>query len=804
MFSHLGRLIARRPWWIVLAWALALAAGIAWDVLAPKAPATDIASFLPDDAPHNIAMRLVRRAFPDLAARSQIVIVGHRPTGLTTDDLAWLNRVAQDAAKVTGRRALSPAMPFFNRRLVSSDGQVAMVLVNLPSNFLSGMSVETVERIDKLLHPGRPAGLVVEVTGTAGIGRDYSVATKKAFRATTWVTIIAVLVILVVIYRSPVGAMVPLISIGASVYLAFVLLAMLGNIGWPVSDIDRMFTVVLLFGAGVDYALFWIARYRETLAAGHDFESAAITAARTTSPAIIASAGTTICGLSMMMVAQIVPAHNAGKILAPVLVISLVAALTLSPALARLLGRGLFWPVGLAHQANLGQRFVWPALASLVARRPRTVLLVGLVVLGLPALMALRLAPRFDTLAELPPNSSCERGYKILNGHFPVGQLFSTQLALKFEHLPAAGELEAISAKLGNQIAGLAGVEDVYSLTSPLGSLGSGPRAALTDAIAKPLARGFYVSEVLPVLRFEVLAKSQPFSLEAMALIEQVRVVAKTETAELSRGQGAEVLLAGFTPYITDIRAYSGSDQARVMILATLVIGLIVLALVRDVLLTLFMLMATWITYGATLTLSDLFLCRLLGQAGLDWKVRLILFVIVVAVGQDYNIFLISRLLGELKGSVRSPGTVPISPGDRLNPDTRSARYSDSLLRNGDCPPLPGLLTPPLCQSDEREATRRAIVSTGSVISSCGIIMAATLGSLWVGGLTLLRQVGFAMALGVLIDTFLVRPLLVPSFFLAAGRARRYISPATPAEAGNAPGIDLTAEPRQTSETKWK
>ena len=788
-----------------MAWALALAAGIAWDVLAPKAPATDIASFLPDDAPHNIAMRLVRRAFPDLAARSQIVIVGHRPTGLTPDDLAWLNRVAQDAAKVTGRRALSPTMPFFKRRLVSSDGQVAMVLVNLPSNFLSGVSVETVERIDKLLQPGRPAGLVVEVTGTAGIGRDYSVATKKAFRATTWVTIIAVLVILVVIYRSPIGAMVPLASIGVSVYLAFVLLAMLGNVGWPVSDIDRIFTVVLLFGAGVDYALFWIARYRETLVAGQGFESAAITAARTTSPAIIASAGTTICGLSMMMAAQIVPSHNAGKILAPVLVISLIAALTLSPALARLLGRGLFWPVGLAHQANLGQRFVWPALAWLVTRRPRTVLLVGMVVLGLPALLALRLAPRFDTLAELPPDSSCDRGYKILNQHFPVGQLFSTQLALKFEKLPEASDLEAISVKLGNRIAGLAGVEDVYSLTSPLGQRGPGPQAALADVIVRPIARGFYVSEVLPVLRFEVLAKHPPFSPEAMALIEQVRTVVKAEAADLSRSShGAEALLAGFTPYITDIRAFSGIDQARVMILATLVIGLIVLALVRDVPLTLFMLLATWITYGATLTLSDLFLCHFLGQAGLDWKVHLILFVIVVAIGQDYNIFLISRLLGELKGSVRSPGTVPISPGERLSPDTRSARNSDSLLRNGDCPPLPGLLTHPLRQSDEREATRRAIVSTGSVISSCGIIMAATLGSLWVGGLSLLRQVGFAMALGVLIDTFLVRPLLVPSFFLAAHRARRYISPAAPAEAGIALGIDLAAEPRQTSETRGR
>jgi len=727
MFVRLGRWIARKPWLFVGVWGLALGAGIAWDALVPKAPPVDVASFLPDDAPHNVAMRLVREAFPEVAARSQIVVVGHRLAGLTAADLSWLDGIAREAGRITERPVLSPSMPFFDRRLVSADRQVAMVLVNLPTNFLSTVTVRTVERVDRLLQAGRPPGLVVEVTGTAGIGRDYAAATQRAFHTTTWVTIIAVLVILVVIYRSPVGAMVPLLSIGASVYLAFVGLLMLAGIGWPVSDIDRIFTVVLLFGAGVDYALFWIARYRESLAASPDFEAAAIAAARTTSPAIIASAGTTICGLSMMMAADLIPSHNAGKILAPVLAISLVAALTLSPALARLLGKWLFWPVGLAHQANIGQRLVWPAVAGVVTRRPRTVLTFGLILLGVPAIFALTLSPRFDTLAELPADSSCDRGYKILNNHFPVGQLFATQLAIQFERLPDDDRIEAINRELSERITSLAGIEDVYSAAEPLGQRAFGGRIALADRLIQSIARKFYVSETHCVMRLDVLAEYEPFSPEAMALIEQVRAIANAETAALAQtGTAARALLAGFTPYIIDVRAISGSDQARVMFLATLVIGLIVLALVRDLPLTLFMLLATWITYGATLTVSDLVLCHLLGYGGLDWKVRLILFVIVVAVGQDYNIFLISRLLGELENS------------------------------------------------DEREATRRAIVSTGSVISSCGIIMAATLGSLWAGGLSLLRQVGFAMALGVLIDTFLVRPVLVPSFFLAAGRARRY------------------------------
>ncbi|HSW45344.1 MAG TPA: MMPL family transporter, partial [Phycisphaerae bacterium] len=440
---------------------------------------------------------------------------------------------------------------------------------------------------------------------------------------------------------------------------------------------------------------------------------------------ILASGGTTICGLSMMLLAELVPSQNAGKFLAPVLAVSLMAALTLAPAMARLMGRGLFWPMGLRHHANLGERFVWPVMASLVTRRPRTVLLVGLLLLGIPAVLAIRLTPRFDSLSELPAGSPSDRGFKLLNAHFPVGQLFSSQLIFEFDALPDEQALSRVSREVTDRLRQLPGVADVYSLSEPLGQSAVG--SALLDAVVARMGRRFYVSDALHVLRFEILIEPAPFSAEAMALIEQSRSVAGEYIAGMGDTLGpARPLVAGFTPYIIDVRAISGSDQARVMSLATVVIGLVVLALVRDLPLTLFMLLATWLTYGATLTFSDFFFTQVLHQGGLDWKVRLIVFVIVVAVGQDYNLFLVSRLLHELR--------------DR----------------------------------DERDATRRAVITTGSVISSCGIIMAATLGSLWVGGLSLLRQVGFTLALGVLLDTFLVRPLLVPSFFLAAGRARRH------------------------------
>ncbi|MHC4799395.1 MAG: MMPL family transporter, partial [Planctomycetota bacterium] len=693
---------------------------------------------LPYESSHNQAVRLIQEAFPRLAARSQIVVIAQRGEGLTDQDIDWLDQLAQSSGTATGGRTLSPGEKVFESRLASRDKKSAMVVVNLSSNFISPKTIESVRAVEGLIsEAGPPSGLTVEITGTAGIGRDYARATAQALHNTTWVTIFAVLMILIVIYRSPVGALVPLLSIGSSVYLAFVLLALLSRVGWEISDMERIFAVVLLFGAGVDYALFWISRYRESLREAADFNLSALRATESSGPAILASAATTICGLTTMLATDLVPTQSAGRILAVVLMVSVLAALTLSPAVSRLLGRWLFWPISHQAQPSIGQRYFWPPLATWVTRRPGAVLLTGTFLLGLLALLSLRIDFRFDSLSELPEGSSSSRGFAIAQKHFSKGQLYSNTLLLRYDGPPQSPEaLPAISESLTKSIAGLEGVYDVYSLSSPVGTL---PRSAVEriysylSKVAHKLslsqlnpATQFYLDSSASILRFEILIDYLPFSFEAMDVMERVRELAEVTAGQgLATDQGAEVLLAGPTPDVLAVREVAGRDQILVMVLATVVIALIVLVLVRDLPLTVFMLLATWLTYGATLTVSEFFFVEVLGEPGLDWKVRLIVFVIVVAVGQDYNIFLVTRLLQE--------------PAD----------VSDA------------------------DAARRAIVSTGSVISSCGLIMAATLGSLWAGGLLLLQQVGFALALGILVDTFFVRPLLIPSFYLATKRRRK-------------------------------
>jgi RND superfamily putative drug exporter len=807
MFKYLGYWIAHRPVWLILAWVGLIAAGVTWALMAGPATPTDAGSFLPADHPLNQANRLAREAFPRLNSQSQIVLIAHRPAGLNPGDFDWMGHIGEIVERQMQRTVLSPAVAFLRHRLVSTDGQAAMLVVNLPNNFISAAAAQAVDQFDTIVAANPPpTGLTTEVTGTAGIGRDYAAATQQALHRTTWVTVLAVLAILIIVYRSPIGAFVPLISIGASVYVAFTVLRLLSRMGLAISTMEHIFSVVLIFGMGVDFALFWIARYREELQEASDFNASAITATKLAGPAIFVSAATTICGLTTMLITQLTPTQNAGKVLAIVLTVALVASLTLAPALARLLGRALFWPRGFAGQTSLGQEHIWPRIAAVVTRHPVATLVVGVLLLGIPALRATQLEARYDSLSELPPGSSSLRGFNIATEHFEKGQLYSNIILLEFADTTASvSELHKLSRTLAQRVAAVKGVHDVYSLDAPLGRARAGamgelgatmawlgssmgesqtrPASPLAGIVGKlvpsqrieemaQLVRTYYLSDNPRILRFEVLIDTLPFSPEAMATMDHVTGVINAVMTEASpvepqghaldpsepevghgqdspwRAQAREsasrtsppsselkkagkdvrrprVLQTGPTPYILAIRDISNHDQIRVRLFASLVIAVIVFTLIRDLPLTIFMLAATWLTYGATIAGTEWYFATFMHENGLDWKVHLIVFVIIVAVGQDYNIFLVSRLFQEP-------------------------------------PHLP-----------DAEAARRAIVRTGSVISNCGLIMAATLGSLCVGRLGLLRQVGFALALGILVDTFFVRPLLLPSFFLATHRRRR-------------------------------
>jgi RND superfamily putative drug exporter len=693
------------------------------NVFAPSPQAVAAAeppSLLPDDQPYNRALDAARRAFPRTSARTRTVLIFERPGGLRAQDHEFVARVtARLYAEANGRwRILAPSThPYLQSRLISRDQQAIMIVVNTDANYLVQSSVRQVERMEDLAREGIPVGLRLEVTGEGGLGRDLNGASTRAYHRTTWVTVVAVLTILICVYRAPLAAFVPLVSIGMSVYVALALLNRLAVAGWGVSNLERTFVVILMFGSGTDFAMFWLARYREEARWGIE-PGAAAAATAGTGGAIAASAATTVIGLSMLLLADLSPTHNAGRALGLAITISMAAALTLVPAVARLLGDPLFWPRRTRVAGESIPSRLWDRLARGIVQYPFHILILTGVVLALPAWHGTRTPYRYDAMGVVDDDSSAARGQRLAEKHFSAEELFSWTFVLTGCPDCSPNVLESYAAGLAEACRTIEGVVDVWSVDKPFGSGLSG------GLVPRALVRPYYINDDLCSVRVEVMQPFPPLSDSAMALCS--RVTRQVEGwARENAGADARLHAVGLTPYILNIKALSDADQRRIMISVAATIAVVVLIWVRRVGLTLTMVIATLVLYLTTLAVTDWTFRVWLDGHALDWKVKLFLFVIMMAVGQDYNIFLVSRILEERRGR-----------------------------------PAP-------------EATLRGIVTTGPVISSCGLIMAATLGSIAATGLTFYQQLGFAFAMGILLDTFLIRPIVVPACYLVGEGLRR-------------------------------
>lgn len=754
----LAELIVRWRLAVVAAW-VTLAVALAVWVSPPDPAQSESISFLPGTSPSLQAEAVLEKYFPRSSGLSQVAIVLERtipspasvpaassasapaaaPTKrLTADDMAYLSglmaRLRQPlpvklASELRAQQLLVQgpadlgALPI--NPYVSRDGQAAIVLANVPANYISIRSADTVKYIQELIarNPA-PPGSSLAVTGAAALGADYAKASETSHRRTLWVTLAAVLIILLAVYRAPLSAVLVIGVITLAALVASGTLSLGAHIGLHVGTAERIFVFVLLYGAGVDYSLLYMSRFRELMGRQRPSHAAAAEALATTAPTIAASAGTVIGGLAMLTAAQFTIFRTTGQTVAAALAIALLASLTLLPAAAALLGRWLFWP---SRQWDiLGSRRLWPWVAELITRRPAWVLGLTLLALAIPAWRAIGRTYVYDTVAGLSNRYGSVAGVDTVKRHWAEGEIAPTTLLLVAQE-SARDRLATAAAALTNSLNTLPCVANVRSLAQPLGKDANlpaqGPLGLLLSPLTGSLRRQIeseYVGGSGLATRLVVVANCPPLSNQAMSMLEQVR-----RQTQKSLPPGISLHISGATAEMADIRSVTQSDFYRVAALTLTVVFLIVLALLRDIILAGFMVATTVISYLATLGLTWWFFTSVGGTAGLDWKVEIFLFVVMVAVGQDYNIFLAARLAEE------------------------SARGSAA------------------------EAARAALTSTGGIISSAGLIMAATLGSLLVGDLALLVQLGFAFALGMLLDTFVVRPLLVPSFAVLTGRTGR-------------------------------
>lgn len=716
------------------------AAGAAFVIPAPNPEANEKQSFLPETTRYRQAAVLLARAFPDNSSLSEAAVVFERAgSALAPADMDYIERIAgviaQPSAKacladLAGVKVRSPGSLAIVGLLRSSQGpppknpmisdaspqgQAALVRLSVPYNYLSQRSFRLVDHVRLQIQSNPPLqGLTVSVTGAAGFGHDYAQAANQSYERSSIVTLLAVVIILLLVYRAPLGAMIPL---GAISLAAIVVMGVFGLgqfVQMHVGTAEKIFVFVLLYGAGTDYSLLLISRYREFLDAGLERRQAAQNALSESFPTIFTSALTNATGLFMMTFADYGIFQTTGPSVATAMMVGLLAAVTLVPALVGIVGPMQFWPGWKPLPPDVPRKPVrfWPAVARLVTNRPGMVLTLTLALLVVPAWQATQLTWVYDTLTEMKGTydggvGNAAAGVAAAKRHWPVGEISPMTILICSPQPLPADQWERVSSRLTAELTA-AGASPVRSLTHPLGAELTG----LAKMLAGNQVRKEYLNPDSTVMRLSAVISKPPFSLEAISALQDMRNLIGNAVAD---APGAQVHIAGATAEMADVRTTTQHDFYRIALMTLGVIFVLVFVLLRDVPLTAFIIVSTVASYLATLGVTYWVFSDGPG-AGLDWKVEVFLFVVLVAVGVDYSIFLAARIKQESR------------------------------------------------RMHMHDAVRCALVHTGPVISSCGLIMAATLGSMSAGSLKLLTQLGFAFALGMMVDTFIVRPLLLPAF----------------------------------------
>jgi RND superfamily putative drug exporter len=800
MFANLGNTVSR--WWPVflLAWAgiLGLASWAApeyQDVVLDREFA-----FLPETTPSRRGEKAFEKAFPSLYHPSSLVLVVHRgDRELSPEDMDFVARDLQPGLEQLRKKEAEPTIgaihtfkePGSGGLLVSQDKKATLVILELNSELLEHRNWSILARVDalwgRLQREGKvPAGLILAETGSAAVGADVTTRQVQSAWATEMTTVAVVIVLLMLIYRAPLIALVPLVTVFVAVQLALKFLAMLAEAKVvTVFEGLQTFITVIVYGAGVDYCLFLIARYKEELDGGTDVAQAVAHAIGKTGAAVTASAATVTLGIGMMTFARFGEFHHAGIAISSSLFISLLAVLTLTPALLRLTGRWAFWPrmvaaarpvssewpvvsgrqIRLDHPAAATRHSLpaesavarlllrlraiatlglsWEKLAAALHRRPGAIWL-GSVVLMLPfAVVAVLNVDNleFDLVKRLPASASSLSGIETLKEHFPPGMtgpviVLIQKPGVDFRRKEGLALVATLTDRL-NRLKKDLGIADIRSLTRPLGTSDAAQDALDELAVEMQLKKqetpagqyqkveDFYVGQD-DVTQLQLVLSNDPLSRAAINRLEHLESAVKSNLpAEL---RDAQVDFLGLTAAIRDLRVVTEGDQWRIEGLVTGCVFAVLVILLRRAIVSLYLIASVLLSYLTTLG-ATFFLFYLLdpaGFSGLDWKVPIFLFTILVAVGEDYNIFLMTRVHEEQDKHGRVDGV------------------------------LVGL------------------VKTGRIITSCGIIMAGTFSSLLPGSLVDLKQLGFALASGVLLDTFVVRPILLPAFLvlLEGGRFR--------------------------------
>ena len=605
----------------------------------------------------------------------------------------------------------------------SKDGQALLVITPVQASPDDGDAfLDTVTHIRDEAHKLRGDGVEVEVTGAAGYGADAI----DVFGDINGQLLLAagglVLILLILIYRSPIFWAIPFFTVLLAEVSSRGFGYLLSEAGVTINGQTGGILPVLVFGAGTDYALLLVSRYREELRRHDDKHEAIRIALRTAGPAILASGLTVMAALLVLVIADVNSTAGLGPIGAMGVFIAMIFMLTMLPAALAIFGRRAFWPFipygpagqG-AHGAIAGRlsRFShqadethgrWREIGERVARRPRAIAGTTIVILLVFCAGLTQLDTGLTNGNSFRGEVEAVKGNELLAAHFPAGANVPSTVIV-----PPGGDVQAVTDALKQD-------------------------PAVADVV-QPI-------EGTPGTQLSLQLKADPYSTEAFDQIPHLREVAK-------EAGGQDVLIGGPTAESYDYRTSAARDNKVIIPIALVVVFLILAFLLRSIFAPAMLVATNILSFAAALGLGVFFFQYVFDFPGEDPSLPLLTFVFLVALGIDYNIFLM-------------------------------ARVREEAFKHG-----------------TKEGMLRGLAVTGAVITSAGIVLAGTFSALAVLPLIFLTEIGFVIAVGVLLDTFVVRSIVVPALtFIAGSRiwwpsALQHVDDEDDGEPPESPGITM-------------
>jgi putative drug exporter of the RND superfamily len=740
-FEFLARTIVRFRWLVVAFWLLVVIITSAALPSLGSEVNDNNSAFLPANAPSTKAANLASPLLGGGAAGrvSEITIIASRPGQLTSADLEAITRetsLAQGAPNVLSATQLG----------ISADGEAAQirVRVTLSANDIT-KDKATVDSLQSTFgRAGAPAGLQLHLAGQVATLVANQASSNKAGNEVQTFTFLFIIVLLLFVFRSIVAALVTLIPSGLALLISFRVIGELGAHGLQISSITQVLLIVLLLGAGTDYGLFLVFRVREELREGHDPHEAVRRGIVRVGESISASAGTVILALLTLLFASFGLYHDLGVPLAVGVSVMLLIGLTLLPALLAILGRRAFWPSKTAPGTQKDS--AWGRIATRLVQHPKATLAIGVVAFLALAAGALGYhSSGFGGATSAPAGSDAAAGNAALAKHYP--QTSSNPANLVFTYSQSVWEnpntLASVQASLrsSRQFTALAGPLDPNGTAVTPAEIARlhtmlGPPARLP--VSKPAsvpvpatlydayrATAQFVSADGRTTQFEAtLAAGSQQSTAAMSATPTVRA-AVDRAASASGAVGSGV--AGQAAAVYDISTTANHDLRVIIPIAVIAIALLLALVLRSLIAPFYLIISVVFSYLAALGVATIVFIDIGGDSGISFFLPFLMFVFLLALGEDYNILVMTRIREEAR-------RMPL-----------------------------------------RDAVVRAIARTGPTVTSAGLILGGTFAVFAIvggGGSqgSQLRAIGFGLAAGILMDTFLVRTLLVPSTVMLLGR----------------------------------